>query len=158
MLSEQTCYWGPNANLEQRNQPSLYSLPCAARNKGSSVFLMQLLLGGVVSSHEWIITVFLHYKMVRATGLNHGYSGDYLTVFLTRYTLQAAIHSMWRERNERRHGDSTISTPARELGKLLDHPVRNRCSSIQRMGHERPKIRWRLISVVRHPVISFKSP
>lgn len=61
-------------------------------------------------------------------------SGDFLTNFLTRYTLQAAIHSIWRERNERRHG--AIATPARELGKLLDRHVRNRCCSIQQLGDQ----------------------
>ncbi|KAF8091040.1 hypothetical protein N665_0456s0003 [Sinapis alba] len=62
-------------------------------------------------------------------------SGDFLTIFLTRYTLQAAIHSIWREWNERRHG--AIATPARELGKLLDRQVRNRCSSIQQLGDQK---------------------
>ena len=40
----------------------------------------------------------------------------------SRYALQAAIHSIWRERNEKRHG--AIATPTRELGKLLDRHVR----------------------------------
>ncbi|KAF8052483.1 hypothetical protein N665_1555s0008 [Sinapis alba] len=62
-------------------------------------------------------------------------SGDYLNIFLTRYTMQAAIHSIWRERNERRHG--AIATPARELVKFLDRQVRNRCSSIQQLGDKK---------------------
>ena len=61
-------------------------------------------------------------------------SGDFLTNFLTRYTLQAAIHSIWRERNERRHG--AIATLAMALEKLLDRQVRNRCCSIQQLGDQ----------------------
>ena len=62
-------------------------------------------------------------------------SRDFLTNFLARYRLQAAIHSFWRERNERRHG--AIVTPARELGKLLDRQVRNICCSIQQLGYQK---------------------
>ncbi|KAL0711959.1 hypothetical protein Bca4012_018937 [Brassica carinata] len=37
---------------------------------------------------------------------------DMITTFLTRYVFQITIHSIWRERNDRRHGSTLITIPA----------------------------------------------
>lgn len=55
-----------------------------------------------------------------------------LLLFLARYAFQATIHSIWRERNCRRHGDPPISSG--NLVKLIDKQIRNRISSIRQMG------------------------
>ncbi|XP_010421785.1 PREDICTED: uncharacterized protein LOC104707187 [Camelina sativa] len=48
--------------------------------------------------------------------------------FILGYAFQAAIHSLWRERNGRRHGESSL-TPE-HLIKLIDKNVRNRLSTL----------------------------
>ncbi|KAF8101652.1 hypothetical protein N665_0202s0015 [Sinapis alba] len=48
-----------------------------------------------------------------------------LETFLIRYTIQATIFSLWKERNERRHG--ATPTTASMLAKLVDRLIRNRC-------------------------------
>ncbi|CAA7023749.1 unnamed protein product [Microthlaspi erraticum] len=56
----------------------------------------------------------------------------HLTLFLTRYVFQATIHTVWRERNARRHGEQPLSS--NHLIKTLDKLVRNRISSIRSLG------------------------
>lgn len=53
-----------------------------------------------------------------------------LLLFTTRYLFQATIHSIWRERNRRRHGD--VASPPVLLAKLIDKTMRNKFSIIQR--------------------------
>ncbi|KAL9840293.1 putative RNA-directed DNA polymerase [Arabidopsis thaliana] len=62
-------------------------------------------------------------------------SRPYLHVFTLRYAFQASIHSLWRERNCRRHGETAI--PAAKLAKFIDKTIRNRFSTIQRSGNTR---------------------
>lgn len=62
-------------------------------------------------------------------------SQPYLHVFSLRYVFQASIHSIWRERNCRRHGETAI--PASKLAKIIDKNVRNRFSSLQQLGNSR---------------------
>lgn len=50
-------------------------------------------------------------------------------LFLIRYTFQLAVHSLWKDRNNRRHGE--ISTPPTLLICKLDKEVHNRISSIR---------------------------
>ncbi|KAL1187774.1 hypothetical protein V5N11_005647 [Cardamine amara subsp. amara] len=50
-------------------------------------------------------------------------------LFLTRYTFQLTLHSLWKERNSRRHGD--VATPSALLVRFLEKQVRNRISSIR---------------------------
>ncbi|KAG7544027.1 Reverse transcriptase zinc-binding domain [Arabidopsis thaliana x Arabidopsis arenosa] len=52
--------------------------------------------------------------------------------FLLRYVFQNAIHSIWRERNARRHREQP-SMPEK-LVKLIDKNLRNRMSTIPRRG------------------------
>lgn len=55
-------------------------------------------------------------------------------LFLLRYSFQASIHFIWRERNARRHGDNPTSTS--QLIKYLDKQIRNRISSLSVLhGH-----------------------
>ncbi|KAG7536626.1 Reverse transcriptase zinc-binding domain [Arabidopsis suecica] len=55
-----------------------------------------------------------------------------LHLFVLRYVFQISIHSLWRERNGRRHGESP--TPASMLAKLIDKNVRNRLSTLITTG------------------------
>lgn len=55
-------------------------------------------------------------------------------MFLLRYAFQCSIHSIWRERNGRKHGEMHQSSEA--LLKFIDKGVRNRISSL-RMGGRR---------------------
>lgn len=47
-------------------------------------------------------------------------------------TLQATVHALWRERNKRRHGAT-----ARDIGKVMDRQVRNRCLSFRQLGEQK---------------------
>uniref|UniRef100_A0A1J3GTC8 Reverse transcriptase zinc-binding domain-containing protein n=1 Tax=Noccaea caerulescens TaxID=107243 RepID=A0A1J3GTC8_NOCCA len=55
-----------------------------------------------------------------------------LFLFLARYAFQATIHSIWKERNSRRHGEQPLSPNL--LITLIDKLVRNRASSIRMLG------------------------
>ncbi|XP_024010326.1 uncharacterized protein LOC112085350 [Eutrema salsugineum] len=55
--------------------------------------------------------------------------GKSVTSFITRYVFQAAIYSIWCERNGRRHGEQHNSGEA--LFRKIDRIVRNRLSTIQ---------------------------
>ncbi|XP_013739623.2 uncharacterized protein LOC106442489 [Brassica napus] len=50
-------------------------------------------------------------------------------LFCLRYAFQAALYTLWRERNKRRHGEQ--GTPIQVLKKLLDKAVRNKLSIVQ---------------------------
>ncbi|XP_010513407.1 PREDICTED: uncharacterized protein LOC104789404 [Camelina sativa] len=51
-----------------------------------------------------------------------------VTLYLVRYTFQATIHTLWRERNGRRHGETP--TPAPLLIKQLDRTIRDKLLSV----------------------------
>lgn len=57
-------------------------------------------------------------------------SGD--TKFLLRYVFQLSVHTIWLERNERRHG--TVNRSPSLLIKFIDKQVRNRISSLRGRG------------------------
>lgn len=59
-------------------------------------------------------------------------SQDKTIQFLTRYVFQATLHTIWKERNNRRHGKTPKT--AKQLIKLIDKQVRNRLSTIWSMG------------------------
>jgi len=48
--------------------------------------------------------------------------------FILRFVFQNTIHSIWRERNDRRHG--AFSTP-KKIVKLIDTNIRNRLSTLR---------------------------
>lgn len=56
-----------------------------------------------------------------------------LETFLTRYTIQATIHSLWKEMNERRHGATPIT--AAGLAKMVGRLIRNRCLAFRQQGN-----------------------
>lgn len=55
-----------------------------------------------------------------------------IKLFVVRYVLQAAVHTVWRERNRRRHGESP--SPGSLLVKLIDKNMRNKLSIIRKRG------------------------
>lgn len=52
--------------------------------------------------------------------------------FILRYVFQNTIHSVWKERNEKRHG-GTPSPPEIHV-KLIDKNIRNRLNTIRSSG------------------------
>ncbi|KAF2543375.1 hypothetical protein F2Q68_00031742 [Brassica cretica] len=59
-------------------------------------------------------------------------NGGLLERFLLRYTLQVTLSSLWRERNNRRHGSQPIM--AGPLVKMIERQVKNRCLSLRQLG------------------------
>jgi len=53
-------------------------------------------------------------------------------LFLIRYSFQLAIYTIWRERNNKRHGDTPLSHS--QLLRNIDKQVRNRISYIREQG------------------------
>ncbi|KAG7533510.1 Reverse transcriptase zinc-binding domain [Arabidopsis thaliana x Arabidopsis arenosa] len=53
-------------------------------------------------------------------------------LFTIRYALQATLYHVWRERNNRRHGETHV--PPARLVLLIDKTIRNRFSSIRNKG------------------------
>ncbi|RID51709.1 hypothetical protein BRARA_H02356 [Brassica rapa] len=54
---------------------------------------------------------------------------------LLRYAFQIALHSLWRERNERRHG--SVPVPVAFLVRFIYRQVKNYCLSISAMGSQK---------------------
>lgn len=48
-----------------------------------------------------------------------------LNLYLVRYSFQVALHSIWRERNNRRHGSQPVL--AGHLITIIDRQIRNQC-------------------------------
>ena len=69
------------------------------------------------------------------TAMLHNTSTPWLNLFLLRYVFQATLYHIWRERNARRHGE-TSSTTTRQI-KLIDSTVRNRLSTIKASSNHR---------------------
>lgn len=57
-----------------------------------------------------------------------------IRLFVIRYVLQSAVHTIWRERNRRRHGEA--SSPVMLLIKQIDKNMRNKFSIIRKKGDE----------------------
>ena len=55
-----------------------------------------------------------------------------IKLFTLRYIFQAAVHTIWIERNRRRHGETP--KPAELLIKWIDKVVRNKFSIIRKRG------------------------
>lgn len=53
-------------------------------------------------------------------------------MFLLRYVFQCSVHTIWRERNGRKHGEGHQT--AETLLKFIDKGVRNRISSLRVSG------------------------
>lgn len=60
---------------------------------------------------------------------------DKMLLFTIRYVFQTAVHSIWRERNRRRHGEA--ASPYALIAKLIDKTMRNKFSIIQKKGDKR---------------------
>lgn len=56
--------------------------------------------------------------------------GSKVKSFVIKYMFQLAIHTIWRERNRRRHGESP--SPVNILASLIDKGMRNKLTIIQR--------------------------
>lgn len=55
-----------------------------------------------------------------------------LQLFAIRYSFQTTLYHLWRERNNRRHGETHL--PPTRLAILIDKAIRNRFSSIRNKG------------------------
>ncbi|KAF8118610.1 hypothetical protein N665_0004s0091 [Sinapis alba] len=58
-----------------------------------------------------------------------------MEMFLLRYAFQCSVHTIWRERNERKHGKGSQTADA--LLKFIDKGIRNRISSLRVSGRRR---------------------
>ena len=56
-----------------------------------------------------------------------------LESFLTRFTIQATIYLLWKERNDMRHGATPIT--AVTLARMVDRQVRDRCLAFRQQGN-----------------------
>lgn len=54
--------------------------------------------------------------------------------FLFRYTFQATVHTLWRERNARRHGETSKAESF--IIKFVDKTVRLKLLSVQGLGQK----------------------
>ncbi|XP_013650778.1 uncharacterized protein LOC106355352 [Brassica napus] len=68
----------------------------------------------------------------RITRLKTDSSWGKVKLFTVRYALQLTVHTLWRERNKRRHGESAVTAPV--LIKRLDKAMRNQFTVIRRRG------------------------
>jgi len=89
------------------------------------------------------------WEPLAATIYNTSYSTDWQTIintvstnwhdrtagFLARCLLQVSIHTIWRERNERKHGASL--NPASRLVRWIDKHLRNHLLTIKQSGDRR---------------------
>lgn len=57
---------------------------------------------------------------------------DKVTLFVVRYALQLTIHTIWMERNRRRHGEEP--RPVGFLRRIIDKFMRNKITILQRKG------------------------
>lgn len=57
---------------------------------------------------------------------------DKRRLFCARYTFQAIIHMVWRERNKIKHGENPL--PLDVMKKILDKGVRNKLSILRFKG------------------------
>lgn len=55
-----------------------------------------------------------------------------IRLFTLRYVFQAMDHAIWRERNQRRHGES--SSPFIDLIKKIDKTMRNKFTIARKKG------------------------
>ncbi|KAF8116953.1 hypothetical protein N665_0013s0012 [Sinapis alba] len=53
-------------------------------------------------------------------------------LFCIRYAFQSVIHTLWRERNKRRHGENPMSMQV--LEKFIDKSIRNKLSLVSAKG------------------------
>lgn len=87
--------------------------------------IWEVLMKGVLENHYTS-----NWRRVIRIALDH--TQGKLKLFIVRYVLQTAIHTIWRERNRRRHGESP--SPATLLIKMIDKNMRNKFSIIRKKG------------------------
>lgn len=81
-----------------------------------------LLQGHYTSSWDRIVTLLTSSSL----GRKH--------LLLLRYTFQIKVHTIWRERNNRRHGEENPITPL-AIGNNIDKNVRKRITLLQKQGN-----------------------
>lgn len=54
------------------------------------------------------------------------------SLFCLRYSFQAVLYGVWRERNKVRHGDRMMSVPI--LQRLIEKSIRNKISVLRKKG------------------------
>jgi len=94
---------------------------CTYSSKVWKSLVQGLLKDGFTTDWNTIITII------------SGSSYPATELFLIRYSLQAAVHSIWRERNSRRHGEEPKD--AITLSKLVDKTIRLHLLAVKARGH-----------------------
>lgn len=61
-----------------------------------------------------------------------------MQLYLLRYNFQVVLYSVWRERNNRRHG--ILPTSASATIKIIDRQIRNQCLLISRKSRHYDKV------------------
>lgn len=106
-------------SLETRNHTLTASIP----RRCGGILVCKLLASNYNTDWDRI------QELLKAT------SQDKIHLFLLWYAFEISLHSIWRERNNRRHEEPS-KTPT-QLARNMDKQIRNRLSSIREMGDKR---------------------
>lgn len=130
-FARSSIYGGPYAALEQRLHRLMRFLCCAHHLFFScpySYAILKALAQHIFKAHfsaDW--QQIVDYIVVTNHNRVHSY--------LARNIFQLTIHTIWRERNARRHGE--VPRPASTLIRWIDQHVRNQLSVIRSTGDRR---------------------
>ena len=93
-------------------------------------------LGVIQNWQENLFAIFIRCYTIRCFQRNCASQNmDKKAQFCIRYSLQASIHTLWRERNKIRHGERAI--PLLSLKKLIEKGIRNKLSLMRGKGGKR---------------------
>lgn len=75
--------------------------------------------------------IFFH-RLEYASGYYHGQANGIKRLFCIQCAFQCVIHTLWRERNKRRHGENPMSLQTPE--KFIDKSMKNKLSLVSAKG------------------------
>ena len=102
------------------------------RNERALILRMLILCRSMEDTHKRIPKRVLYREMAWVLQLISATPQRRVPKFTLQYVFQAALYTIWRERNSRRHGDKPSSL--QRIVHLLEKNIRNRFTTIQRMG------------------------
>ena len=95
---------------------------------------MQIFRGGLERFNPEAVSYALYLPMGPSyTNALLDQNRDKTELFIVRYVFQASLYAIWRERNQRKHGEGPM-TPGHVI-KMVDKNVHNRLSSIRDKAH-----------------------